>query len=815
MMAGLLAAAMTAGLPAACAPEKVKTEPVQAEQTVTVGEAADYLKTAADDYNKEVSRNELLKGIKSGTDDKATRLEVLVMVSRAFGELPEPKGNQKRLAPQEVDLENVPDWAREDLRNLNAGGVLAAGDLGFFEELSGSSVDGLMLKEDEISSDQEDGGYDIAVGDETAGGSAEETGREADAEDAEELYNTVTQKELETYCRRIYALFGTNLKDDFYANVNKSELENMELPEGQTEAGGSRTVAAETDEKLKALIQEIVESGREYGQGSHEQKIRDFYLSILAPRTEGISPLKEWFDKINAAKTLSELRDVQIEVIKQLGLTNSGLLPVSLSRDLEDTDKKVLNISSGFMAMTLEDYKNPESSAHKAYRASLTEQLEACGETQEEAERLADTMISWEKEQIEGGMSEEEAADMNNYNNIYSMEELEDMIPELGAVELLTGIGFDPSIQVQITDVKAFGIMAEHMNHSQLPVLKAQMKLSLLQNNQSLLTGEGSEEEALEAVKDYLSTELGQIYVARYFKPESKAGMEDLVKQMVEAFKKRIRKLEWMEEDTRKEALNKLENLTVLIGYPDEWPESRTIIRSTQDGGSYFSNMVAIGQENLRAEVENQFSGDREFDLPAYMVNAAAGQQANVLVFPAGIMQAPFYDPEASTEENLGGIGVIIAHEITHMFDDQGAQYDSDGAVRNWWKDSDYEHFKKLCKKVETAYDGMEAAAGIPIKGRDTLSENIADIGGAACALDILSGIEDPDYDAFFRNYAKSWLLVADRDTTAELAASDEHAPKKLRVNQVLSNFQEFLDTYNIEEGDGMYTAPEDRIRIW
>ena len=205
----------------------------------------------------------------------------------------------------------------------------------------------------------------------------------------------------------------------------------------------------------------------------------------------------------------------------------------------------------------------------------------------------------------------------------------------------------------------------------------------------------------------------------------------------------------------------------------------------------------------------------RRFPMAAFTVNAAASRNTNTLIFPAGILQAPFYDKNASFEANLGAIGSTIAHEITHMFDDGGAQYDATGTVRNWWADSDYTHFQTLCKKAEHFYDGYEAAPGIPANGKETLSETISDIGGVACGLEVLSTMENPDYDAFFRSFARQWLRAGSYETLAGLAQSDVHAPNILRTNRVLSNFQEFFDTYGIQPGDGMYVAPEDRIVIW
>lgn len=746
----------------ACSSKNQTVLPQISNEPADLGEIADYLVIASDDYNR-CSKNELLADL-GQEKDQATRLQALVMVSRAFGELPELKGNDLRLAPKAVDLSTVPEWAREELQKLADGGILTPSDLG-----------------------------------------GEESQDKTEA----------SLSDVETYCKRIYSLFGTNLKDDFYQNINKKELDNAEIPEGEATAGGSKTVEAETNEKVRQLIKNVVDSRQNYAPGSNEQKIRDFYNSIIANRTEGVAPLQPWFEKIEQAANLPELREAQAELIRNMGLSSNGLLPFSLSNDLTDSSKTVLNLTSGFMAMTLEDYKNEESEAYQEYKRTVTENLVKCGETQERASELAAAIIAQEAEELENGMTSEEAADLSNYNNTFTMSELSDLFPELGVTEFFTSVGFEDTMTIQCYDLKALKVTAQHMNQSELERLKAQMKLSLLSNNEAFLTGEASEEEALEEVATYLTDEVGQLYISEYFSPGAKADVEKMTGQLIETYKKRISALDWMSEESKKEAINKLDTLTVFIGYPDEWPQSKLEISAPEAGGSYFENMSAIGRENMRQDLEKQKGKQNSFGLTVYMVNAAANRQANSLVFPAGILQAPFYDPESSFEENLGGIGVIIAHEISHSFDDQGAQYDSTGAVRDWWKADDYNHFKELCKGVSEFYHGEEPASGITTDGQATLSENIVDIGGMACALELLGTMENPDYDKFFRSYAKSWLLLSDRSYVEAMADRDEHAPKKMRVNKVLQNFEEFYHTYKIGEGDGMYVAPENRIRIW
>ena len=219
------------------------------------------------------------------------------------------------------------------------------------------------------------------------------------------------------------------------------------------------------------------------------------------------------------------------------------------------------------------------------------------------------------------------------------------------------------------------------------------------------------EENANEAVQSFLSEELGQIYVARYFPAESKEEIENMVSLMIDAFKTRIERLDWMEASTKKEAIKKLDSITVMIGYPDTWDLNNGDIKSISNGGSYFGNVAASEADKWEKMVKSldEPVNPRRFPMAAFTVNAAASRNTNTLIFPAGLLQEPLYDKNASFEANLGAIGSTIAHEITHMFDDGGAQYDASGTVRNWWSDSDYAHFQELCEKAEAFFDGYEA----------------------------------------------------------------------------------------------------------
>lgn len=805
----------------ACARPTASLSQAASAEPLTVKQLADYFISAADDYNPDVSRSAVLEGFDE--NEKATRLAMFVLAGRAFGELPECPDLEKKTRPAPVDLTDAPEWSWSVLRKLSNGGVLAASDLGLPELTELSETAGQNEPVEEQAELAASDSHQTADLDEDPAKLSDTRKAAGENAENEKMKAPVTAKEAEIVARRFFQAFGTQLKDDFYTAVNQEALAALRIPEDGSTVGGSSAVAANTDKQLHALILEIVNSGESYAQGSPEQKIRDFYQSVLASADHGgesIEPLRKYLAAVDAAQNFTELNAAIALAVNELGNLGNGIFPMLAMTDTQDSRQKVMQLMTLTPMFSAEDYEDPENVMLQEYRETLIAQLLKSGEKQAEARRLADGLLKMEKALSEQASSMEELGSLQSQINRYTPSALDAMMPQAKPSELLAAIGLPSNTQMQVFDDKQFAAYAQWFTEDNLELFKAMQKSALISGFSRYLeplSAAEISEEANEAVQMFLSEELGQLYVQRYFSAEAKAEIEDMVQLMIGAFKTRINRLGWMSEPTKQEAIKKLENLTVLIGYPDEWDMNNADIQSVAQGGSYFANAAASEAEKWRkmANSLTQPVNPRRFPMAAYTVNAAASRNTNTLIFPAGILQAPFFDQNASFEANLGAIGSTIAHEITHMFDDGGAQYDATGTVRNWWADSDFAHFQELCEKVEMFYDGYEAAAGIPAEGRMTLSENIADIGGIACGLEVLSAMENPDYDAFFRSFARQWLRTGSYDTLAELAGSDAHAPNNLRTNRVLSNFQEFFDTYGIQPGDGLYLAPENRVVIW
>ena len=327
------------------------------------------------------------------------------------------------------------------------------------------------------------------------------------------------------------------------------------------------------------------------------------------------------------------------------------------------------------------------------------------------------------------------------------------------------------------------------------------------------------EETAASYVQNLMSGYLGQAYAQRYFSAEAKQNVEKMVQDMLTVYRSRIQKLDWMSETTKAKALNKLNTMKLNLGYPDTWEDELdgVEILSADQGGSFYSNLVAMQQAGVRALPALQKEGVDKTAWPMSVctVNACYDPIDNSITFPAAILQAPFYDVNASYEQNLGRIGYVIAHEITHAFDNNGAKYDENGNAADWWTAADYAAFQKLCGRVTALYDGRESAPGITCDGALTLSENIADLGAVACVTEIESHQAKPDYETLYRSMAEVWASSYGREMRAYLAQVDVHAPDKLRGSLVLQNFSQFYEAFGITENDAMWLAPEDRVTIW
>jgi len=649
----------------------------------------------------------------------------------------------------------------------------------------------------------------------------------------------LTKAQLGTVLDNIRALSSVRPQDDFYYSVNYEWLTKTRLPAGYPGMTTFDEVDRVNTERLKAIVRELMENREKYQEGTVEQKIADFYHTILDMdnrNKEGLKPIKKYLDLADSASTIRELLDAMVQIESETGM--NPLLSFSPSTDLIDSNRHSL-YGSGLSTNLPRDYilmGNPQVDA--LYEGLVTHLLALSGIPAEEAAQKAKAMYDLEKVIAAYTMSNEEASKVENVYNPVSRADLAGMFPHVDLDKYLSDLGYGSVNEIVITDVNLMKKTGELLSDGNLDVLKTYVRFGLLSGTAALLSQDfrdaimafqntffgisssmSEEDIAFNILKSVMAGYLGRMYVERYFSPEAKKDVESIVADIIAVFRQRIEALDWMSQSTKEKAIVKLDNIKVKVGYPDKWndPLEGISIKTYEEGGSLLGNVFAISSASVK-ESKSLLSkpvDKTKWLMPPHTVNAYYNATNNEIVFPAGILQPPFYDLNASREKNLGGIGMVIAHEITHAFDNNGAQFDENGNMNNWWTEQDYIVFQQKCQAVVDLFDGLVIAPGAVVNGNLTVSENVADIGAIACILDIADDISDADYKALFESFATVWRFTGTRQIYQMLATQDVHAPNKFRVNRVLQNFPELYETYGIQPGDAMYLAPEYRVTIW
>lgn len=758
------------------------------EKPFTRGEACTMLLSAADDYNPGVTQADIMKGDQNGNlneDQPVTRAQALVMLSRAFGALPTPVGDTARWAYPAQNFTDIPAWAQADLANVFASGIVA--------------------------------------------GTGETTFSPNDH---------VTKEQMELFIRRVYMVFGTNLKDDFYATVNKTWLAQSTIPAGQAKAGGMFSMMTDTQAQVAELIQGIV-NGSGYAKGSAEQKITDLYHNVMdwdARNAAGIAPIKPYLDAVDGIKTLDDMVAVLKTLHDKLGA--SLLLSFNLTVDAKDSSKYTVYMGNMSTMLSKEVYAADSGAQKDAYLKYLTTLLTLGGFSAEDAAKNAEAFYQLERIISAASMDIQDYANVDKTYNLMTMKELKALFPhvDLDAVYAISGL--KAVDQVVVNDPAQLKAIAALFTEDNIETFKSTLRVALLSNYGGLLNREFTdasytfqqelqgiagvmpdEQLAAAQVQNLLSTYLEKTYVKEYFSTEAKTDVENMIKDMISVYKERILTLTWMSDATKQMAIKKLDNMTVKVGYPDKWDDTLdgVTIKSVKAGGSFFQSYIDImlAYQTHTPTYQDKAVDKSQWICAAFTVNAYYNPTSNDITFPAAVLQAPMYDVNASRTQNLGSIGYIIAHEITHAFDNNGAKYDENGNAANWWTEADYAAFQELCNQAVAYYDGAESIPGVTCNGLQTLSENVADLGSAACITDIVSREANPDYKTLYTAMAQVWGTTSSREISEYYNQIDVHAADRLRGYMPAQTQDQFYEAFGIQAGDGMWIAPEDRVQIW
>lgn len=630
------------------------------------------------------------------------------------------------------------------------------------------------------------------------------------------------------------------MEDDYYDYVNHELLEETQIPADSNNWGYFYQLDQEAYEELNGVLKETVEKRKQYEAGSLEQKIGDFYLTALdleGRRQAGFGDLKPYMESIQNASTIEEYIDSVGRLSSDMGFYS--ILAMIWSEDMEDSSRYACYLDGADLGPgkeTLEDASLGE--LMKEYQAYIGRTLEFTGMEKEQAEQAASEILAFQKDLAASALPLADQDAPEKIYNVYSSEDLERLFSNIETEKMLQAFHVDGQEVYIVAQEELTKKINEYLTEENLPLLKNYSLFCLVQDFSPYLTPEirdnsldwvnrqkgiaekeTEEKQASKMTQSLLGFEFGRLYVERCFSQEDKQNIRDMVEQILKAYEDRIRELDWMGEETKTAAIKKLKTMTLKIGYPDQWPDyyAKAQVMPAEEGGCLINNFIslqkasnAVCQEKYRKPVDKG-----EWGMTPQTVNAYYNPTGNEIVFPAAILQAPFYDSEADFASNLGGIGMVIAHEISHAFDSSGSLYDENGNYHVWWTDEDRAEFKELAQSVIDYYDGQEGFEGRFVNGAQTLNENIADLGAVNCITSIVGDDED-SLKKLFHQYAVVWASKYTDESMIQRLNIDVHSPAKVRVNAVLGATEAFYKAYpEIKEGDKMYVAPEKRVKIW
>lgn len=626
----------------------------------------------------------------------------------------------------------------------------------------------------------------------------------------------------------------TAIKNDFYEAVNGEWLKTAKIPDDKPATGGFNDLVDEIDKKLMNDLDELVEKPSSDARMQEATKLYQLAKDFSRREEEGTKPLQERLAKITS---LNSYADYQKEW-PQLILEGSAS-PVSFDIDADMKNATVYALFAAAPGLILPEKSyyakdNPQGPQLLKMWSLMTKKLlEKVGYSAEEADDLIDDTIQFDSLLVPHVKSAEENADYSKMYNPQSFAEFTGHTDQLdlGAV-IQQLIGAQPE-KIIVTEPKYFtaldGILRDHFAifKSWLLVNEVLGQAGLLTDELRTISGEysralsGSKKPvnqrkfAFYLTRGIFSQVIGDYYGRKYFGEAAKADVTHMVNQMVDVYKERLTNNQWLGEATKKKAVTKLTHLGIQVGYPEQIPDLYNHLK-VDPAKSLLENVNDLGVVANKELFSrwNQPVDRLRWEMSAATVNAYYHPFKNIIVFPAAILQAPFYSLHQSSSENYGGIGAVIAHEISHAFDNNGALFDEYGNLHNWWTKEDNEHFKALAQKMIAEFNGLPFA-GQKVNGKLTVSENIADAGGLSCAL--AAAQEEADYSGreFFINWARIWRMKATTQYMQLLLSIDVHAPNKLRANVQSQNQDEFFKVFDIHEGDGMWKAPADRVNIW
>lgn len=636
-------------------------------------------------------------------------------------------------------------------------------------------------------------------------------------------------------------------QDDFYNYVNGGWMKTAVIPADKSSWGSFNELGEKTDENSLTILKNILTE--KYEKGTEGQKIQDLYATYMdmdKRNADGINPIKGDLAKIDAIKNMEDLQKYLIESVKE---GNDPLFSWSVRGDLKNSKMNAVYLISASLGLGKDYYQKENEENRKTleeYTKYVAFLLEIIGE--KNATEKAQRVVALEKSFAKTYLTNEEGRDANKRYNPKTMEELAKISKNINLVNYLKGAGVNTD-RVIIGELKYYENLDKFINPNNLELIKDYLKVHLVSDNTDYLdqrlddlsfafygqylkgqqVQRPMDKRALNLINGILGEAFGKLYVQKYFSPEAKKEMEVMIDYLKKSYRQHINNLDWMSATTKEKALEKLSKFNVKIAYPDKWEDySKLVIESPKDGANLYSNLKNIEKWDYEKALEKigKPVDKTKWGMSPQTVNAYYSPLNNEIVFPAAILQAPFFDFKADPAVNFGGIGAVIGHEIAHGFDDGGARFDGDGNLNNWWTEEDKKNFEVKVKQLADQFSKYEPVKGNFVNGVFTSGENIADLAGVAIAYDalqmylkdkgnqeLISGYSQNQ--RFFLSWATIWRTKSTEKYMINQVKTDPHTPGYFRAFAPLTNVDAFYEAFDVKEGDKHYKKPEDRIKIW
>ncbi|WP_339891180.1 M13-type metalloendopeptidase [uncultured Alteromonas sp.] len=632
--------------------------------------------------------------------------------------------------------------------------------------------------------------------------------------------------------------------NDFFQYVNGTWVDNLEIPADKSSYGAFTILRDESQDHVMKIIKSSAEG--DFADGTDEQKVGDFYRAYMDTDTLnelGISPINADIEKIEAITNYDELAAYFAYAIRYGYVTPFN---VGQNADFKSPESYMIYTWQSGLGLPERDYYFKDDAKSQEIRDAYVKHIETMF-TLAEFDAPSDNaqmLFDMESRIAELHMKKEEVRNWAaNYNKV-PVSDLSTLMPNFPWSLFLNEMELNDVDSLVFLQTDFMKQMDTFIAETSLEDWKVFLKWGLLNASASRLSEDfdtanfnfysktlrGVEEpeprwrRAVSLSNAHVGEVIGKVYVKQYFPPEAKERMTDMVSNLLLAYKDSIEKLDWMTDETREQALDKLSKFTVKIGYPDTWKDySQLVVKGSDLFGNLKRSADVAYEEMLKKQGGPVWK--HEWGMTPQTVNAYYNPTANEIVFPAAILQPPFFDMNAEDAVNYGGIGAVIGHEIGHGFDDAGSTFDGDGALRNWWTDTDRQEFEARTAKLVEQFNEFEALPELFVNGEYTLGENIGDLGGISIALKAyhltLEGEEAPVIDGYtgdqrvFIGYGQVWASKYRDEALRNQIQTDTHSPTKFRTNGALRNVPEFYEAFDVTEENDLYLPPEERVKIW